>query len=433
VDSFCEALAVRQVRGPFGASSFKLKVGYSVVVDQEFHHQHKLGFAGQHKLSLADQQKLCFAVQQKLGLADQQKLCFAVQQKSSLADQQKPNFVDQLKFEKDHLCSACQLGKSKKHTHKPKAENTNLEVLNTLHMDLCGPMRMQTINGKKYILVIVDDYSRFTWVKFLRSKDETSDVVIKFITQIQVGLNKTVRYVRTDNETEFVNQTMTAFYDQAVATACYTQNRSLIHTHHHKTSYELVHNKKPDLTFFRVFGALCYPINNSEDLRKLQPTADTGIFVGYAPSRKCLPPSIVVEPHFTDNHNVAPVDNNPFVNVFASEPHSEASSSGDISSTESPYISQTLHHLNKWIKDHPLDNVIGNPSRPVSTRKQLTTDALCCLYNSVLSKIEPKNFKSVIIEDYWFQAMQDEIHEFDRLQVWELVPQPDCVMIIALK
>nr|GFB25095.1 integrase, catalytic region, zinc finger, CCHC-type, peptidase aspartic, catalytic [Tanacetum cinerariifolium] len=76
--------------------------------------------------------------------------------------------LPRLKFEKDYLCSACQLGKSRKHTHKPKAENTNLEVLNTLHMDLCGLMRVQIINGKKYILVIVDDYSRFTWVKFLR-------------------------------------------------------------------------------------------------------------------------------------------------------------------------------------------------------------------------------------------------------------------------
>nr|GEU39589.1 retrovirus-related Pol polyprotein from transposon TNT 1-94 [Tanacetum cinerariifolium] len=73
---------------------------------------------------------------------------------------------------------------------------------------------------------------------------------------------------------------------EAVATACYTQNRSLIHIRHHKTPYEMVHNKKPDLTFFRVFGALCYPTNDNEDLRKLQPTADTGIFVGYAPSRK---------------------------------------------------------------------------------------------------------------------------------------------------
>nr|GEZ99287.1 hypothetical protein [Tanacetum cinerariifolium] len=194
--------------------------------------------------------------------------------------------LPRLKYEKDHLCSACQQGKSKKHTHKPKAENTNVEVQNTLHMDLCGLMRVQTINGKKYILVIVDDYSRFTWVKFLRSKDETPDVVIKFITQIQVGLKKTVRYVHTDNGTEFFNHTMTEYYEQAVATVCYTQNRSVIHTHHHKTPYELVHNKKPDLTFFRVFGALCYPTNDSEDLRKLQPTANTGIFFGYAPSRK---------------------------------------------------------------------------------------------------------------------------------------------------
>ncbi|GKG03158.1 retrovirus-related pol polyprotein from transposon TNT 1-94, partial [Tanacetum coccineum] len=92
-----------------------------------------------------------------------------------------------LKFEKDHFCSACQLGKSKKYSHKPKSENTNMEVLHTLHMDLCGSMIVQSINGKKYILVIVDDYSRFTWVKFL-------------------GLNKTVRYIRTDNGTEFVNQ-----------------------------------------------------------------------------------------------------------------------------------------------------------------------------------------------------------------------------------
>ncbi|GJU83608.1 retrovirus-related pol polyprotein from transposon TNT 1-94 [Tanacetum coccineum] len=122
--------------------------------------------------------------------------------------------LPRLKFEKDHLCSACQLGKSKKHTHKPKPENTNLEVLNTLHMDLCGPMRVQTINGKKYILVIVDDYSRFTWVKFLRSKDETPAVVIKFLKQIQVGLNKTVRYVRTDNGTEFVNKDLTDYYER---------------------------------------------------------------------------------------------------------------------------------------------------------------------------------------------------------------------------
>ncbi|GJX80389.1 retrovirus-related pol polyprotein from transposon TNT 1-94 [Tanacetum coccineum] len=89
--------------------------------------------------------------------------------------------LPRLKFEKDHLCFACQLGKSKKYTHKPKSENTIMEVLHTLHIDLCGPMRVQSINGKKYILVIMDDYSRFTWVKFLRSKDETPEFVIKFL------------------------------------------------------------------------------------------------------------------------------------------------------------------------------------------------------------------------------------------------------------
>ncbi|GKF95162.1 retrovirus-related pol polyprotein from transposon TNT 1-94 [Tanacetum coccineum] len=74
-----------------------------------------------------------------------------------------------------------------------------------------------------------------------------------------------------------------------------------------------------------------------------------------------------------------------------------------------------------------------NPSRPVSTQKQLATDALWCFYNSILSKVKPKNFKAAITEDCWFQAMQEEIYEFDRLDVWELVPPSDCAMIIALK
>ncbi|GJX60885.1 copia protein [Tanacetum coccineum] len=88
-----------------------------------------------------------------------------------------------------------------------------MEVLHTLHMDLCGLMRVQSINGKKYILVIVDDYSRFSWVKFLRLKDETPKLVIIFLKQIQVGLNKTVRFIRIDNGTKFVNQFMSEFYE----------------------------------------------------------------------------------------------------------------------------------------------------------------------------------------------------------------------------
>ncbi|GKB45826.1 retrovirus-related pol polyprotein from transposon TNT 1-94 [Tanacetum coccineum] len=116
-------------------------------------------------------------------------------------------------FLKDHLCSACALGKSKKSSHQPKAEDTNQEKLYLLHMDLCGPMRVASINGKRYILVIVDDYSRFTWVRFLRTKDEAYEAIIKCIKSIQVRLNATIRNVRTDNGTKFVNQTLREFYE----------------------------------------------------------------------------------------------------------------------------------------------------------------------------------------------------------------------------
>ncbi|GKB96515.1 retrovirus-related pol polyprotein from transposon TNT 1-94 [Tanacetum coccineum] len=122
--------------------------------------------------------------------------------------------LPKLKFEKDHLCSACTMGKSKKKTHKPKSEDTNQEKLYLLHMDLCGPMRIESVNGKKYILVIVDDYSRFTWVKFLRSKNEALDFIVKFLKMIQVRLKATVRRIRTYNGTEFVNQTLHEYYEK---------------------------------------------------------------------------------------------------------------------------------------------------------------------------------------------------------------------------
>ncbi|GJR52733.1 retrovirus-related pol polyprotein from transposon TNT 1-94 [Tanacetum coccineum] len=220
--------------------------------------------------------------------------------------------IPKLKFQKDHLCSTCSLGKSKKSSHQPKAKDTNQEKLYHLHMDLCCPMRVESINEKKYILVIVDDYSRFTWVKFLRSKDEDPKAIIKCIKNIQVRLNATVRNVITDNGTEFVNQTLRDFYEnvgishqtsvartpqqngiverrnqtlveaartmlifskaplfpwaEAIHTACYTQNRSLICLRYNKTPYELMHDKKLDLSFLHVFGLVCYPTNDSEDL-----------------------------------------------------------------------------------------------------------------------------------------------------------------------
>nr|GEW20519.1 hypothetical protein [Tanacetum cinerariifolium] len=194
-----------------------------------------------------------------------------------LARQSLVRGLPKLKFKKDHLCSACAMGK-------------------------------KSVNGKKCILVIVDDYSRFTWVKFLRSKDKALDFIIKFLKMIQVRLKVSVRRIRTDNGTEFVNQTLREYYKEVgishetsvarslqqngvverqnrtlfeaartmliyaqallflwaevVATACYTQNQSIIRLRHGKTPYELLHNKLPDLSFLHVFGASCYPTND---------------------------------------------------------------------------------------------------------------------------------------------------------------------------
>ncbi|GKF13437.1 retrovirus-related pol polyprotein from transposon TNT 1-94, partial [Tanacetum coccineum] len=113
--------------------------------------------------------------------------------------------LPKLKFEKDHMCSTCAMGKSKKKPHKPKSEDTNQQKIYLLHIDLYGPMRVASVNGKKYILVIIDDYSRFTWVKCLRSKDEAPDFIIKFLKMIQVRLKLPVRRIRINNRTEFVN------------------------------------------------------------------------------------------------------------------------------------------------------------------------------------------------------------------------------------
>ncbi|GKD07496.1 retrovirus-related pol polyprotein from transposon TNT 1-94, partial [Tanacetum coccineum] len=231
-----------------------------------------------------------------------------------------------------HLKFTYALGKTKKSSHQPKVEDTNQEKLYLLHMDLCGPMRVASINGKMYILVIVDDYSRFTWVRFMRTKDEAPKAIIKCIKNIQVWLNANVCNVRTNNGTEFVNQTLHEFYEnvgishqtsvariphqnvvverrnrtlvqaartmlifskallflcaEAINTACYTQNRSLIRHRYNKTPYELMQDKKPDLSFFHVFGALCYPTNDNDDLGKLDAKADIDIFLVTCSQRK---------------------------------------------------------------------------------------------------------------------------------------------------
>ncbi|GJR08486.1 retrovirus-related pol polyprotein from transposon TNT 1-94 [Tanacetum coccineum] len=122
--------------------------------------------------------------------------------------------LPKLKYVKDQLCSSCEMSKAKRSSFKSKAVPSSKGRLNLLHMDLCGPMRVASINGKKYILVIVDDYSRYTWTLFLRSKDETPEVLKDFLTMIQRNLQAQVITVRTDRGTEFLNKTLHAYFKE---------------------------------------------------------------------------------------------------------------------------------------------------------------------------------------------------------------------------
>ncbi|GJZ45016.1 retrovirus-related pol polyprotein from transposon TNT 1-94 [Tanacetum coccineum] len=192
--------------------------------------------------------------------------------------------LPKLKFEKDHLCSACAMGKSKKKPHKPKSEDTNREKLYLLHMDICGPIRVASVNIKKYILVIIDYYSRFTWKVGISHKTS----IARSPRQNGVVERRNRTLIEAARTMLIYAKALLFLWAEAVATACYTQNHSIIRLHHGKTPYELLHDKLPDLSFLHVFGALCYPTNDSENLGKLQPKADIGIFIGYAPTKKAF-------------------------------------------------------------------------------------------------------------------------------------------------
>nr|GFB60723.1 hypothetical protein [Tanacetum cinerariifolium] len=371
-----------------------------------------------------------------------------------------------------------------------------------------------------------------------------------------VRLKVPVRRIRTDNGTEFVNYTLQDYYEEvgishetsvarspqqngvverrnrtlieaartvliyaqaplflwaeAMATACFTQNRSIILLRHGKTPYELLHNKLPDLSFFHVFGALCYPTNDSENLGKLQPKADIGIFIGYAltkkafqiynrrpalnemtpgtislglvyiasPSTSYVPPSrndwdLLFQPMFDELLNPplsvvnqAPETIAPIVEVI---PPVNADSTGSPSlktvkqdapftsnSTTPPEIQSSIipqdvgdDNLDIEVAHMGSDSLFGIPILEINSKQSTTpaspqaivqTDHPLPHNNSKWMKdhplnniIEPKTYKEVLTQSCWIEAMQEELHEFERLEVWELVPRPDKVMVITLK
>ncbi|GJS78731.1 putative ribonuclease H-like domain-containing protein [Tanacetum coccineum] len=421
--------------------------------------------------------------------------------------------LPKFKYHKEHLCPSCKQGKSKRASHPPKPVPNSKQRLHLLHMDLCGPMRIASINGKRYVLVIVDDYSRYTWVVFLRSKDEAPEEIKTFLKKITVLLQAPVIIVRTDNGTEFKNQVLQEYFNSVgishqassvpIATACYTQNCSIIHCRFDKTPYELINDRKLDISFLHVFGALCYPKNDREDIGKLGAKGDIGFFISYSANscayrvysqrtnkimetmnvtfdylstlafkQSCLKPelqcttsgqissgldftydpSTITTQRETEDSAPTPTnsssqvtnfpnasqdvdeietqqqhvqhqpatiadnvpnvmfDDNSFVNPFATSSTSadESSSSQYMDPSNMHTFYQPYPHEYQWTKDHPLEQVIGEPSRAVLTRNKLRTDGDMCMYALTL------------------------LH-FKRLDVWVLVPPPDNIKPLALK
>nr|GFA13212.1 retrovirus-related Pol polyprotein from transposon TNT 1-94 [Tanacetum cinerariifolium] len=229
--------------------------------------------------------------------------------------------LPKMKFVKDHLCSSCELGKAKRKSFHTKLNPSLKGRLQLLHIDLCGPMRVASINGKRYVLLIVDDYSRYTWTHFLRSKDETPAVLIDFLRLVQRGLQAQVRVIQTDKGTEFLNQTLHAYFAAE------------------GIQHQTVFNKRTRMIMESIH------VNFDE-----------------------LP--------------LMALDQN------SSDPAPEY---------------------------HPLEQVIGNPSQSVRTRRQLESNAEMCMFALTVSRTEPKNIKEAMADSAWIESMQEELHQFDRL------------------
>ncbi|GJQ94131.1 putative ribonuclease H-like domain-containing protein [Tanacetum coccineum] len=237
-------------------------------------------------------------------------------------------------FENDHSCVACQKGKQHKASCKTKLVNSISKPLHMLHMDLFGPTNVKSLMKKSYCLVVTDDFSRFSWVFFLATKDETSGILKTFITEIENQLDHKVKVIRSDNGTEFKNSVInqfcemkgikrefsvartpqqngvaerknrtlieaartmlvdsnlpTTFWAEAVNTACYVLNRVLVIKPHNKTPYELIRGRTPLIDFMKPFGCPVTILNTRDNLGKFDGKADEEFFVGYSVISKAM-------------------------------------------------------------------------------------------------------------------------------------------------
>nr|GEY74735.1 hypothetical protein [Tanacetum cinerariifolium] len=271
-----------------------------------------------------------------------------------------------------------------------------------LYMDLCGPMRVASINGKKYILVIVDDYSRYTWTLFLRSKDETPEVLKEFLMMIQRNLQALVITVRTDRGTEFLNKTLNTFFkeegiEHQTSTTQTPEQNGVVERQNCTQKASDYDNSNP--------GPQRQDVSSSAD--------------AHVPSQQEL--DLLFGPLYDEFFNAEKGEHVPddeFSDPFCT-PAQEVveSSSHNIGNSNVPTFNQLQVSEYRWTKDHPLEQVHGNPSRPVQTRRQLATDPKMCMFALTVSIAESKNIKEAMADSALIEAMQEELHQFDRLHM----------------
>ncbi|GJR80825.1 putative ribonuclease H-like domain-containing protein, partial [Tanacetum coccineum] len=290
-------------------------------------------------------------------------------------------------FENDQTCVACQKGKQHRASCKSKTENSISLPLHLLHMDLFGPTFVKSLMKKMYCLVVTDDYSRFTWVFFLATKDETSGILKSFITGIKNLVDHKVKVIRCDNGIEFKNREMNEFCEKkdilrqykVFNTACYVQNRVLVVKPHNKTSYELFHGRTPTLSFMRPFGCPVTILNTIDHLGKFDGKADEGFFVGYSLNSKAFRvfnsrTRIVEENLHISTNKVNDVGGKTSIELLddPNMPDLKDISIFDLSRDNEDVVAETdMNNLDTTIqvspilttrihKDHPLNQVIGD-------------------------------------------------------------------------
>ncbi|GJY58362.1 retrovirus-related pol polyprotein from transposon TNT 1-94 [Tanacetum coccineum] len=250
-----------------------------------------------------------------------------------------------------------------------------------------------------------------------RPLNKDSQVKNSVLLNTKTSSRKVGVYVRKNKKTEFASINVVSNKENVIDdTACFTQNRSIIHPRNNNTPYGLLHGRKPNVEYFHVFAKTrpnkappivttseeqTSPINEADELNQQ------------------------VFAEFDGNTLLTPYDAPNFIEAESS------TTAQDPSNMHEFHQVQPSTHI--WTKARPLEQVIGDPSKPVMTRKRLQTDSELYMYALTVSTFEPKNIKEAMSEHSWIESMQDELHQFERLEVWELVPRPDRKNIIALK